>query len=213
MRELPVCLAILIRTDLQDRSRFSAIRDHGGLCLRALSLAFHAAILAFVERVGRLGTSLPVWSRRDLNWLLPLFHQGFKARLNKRLDFRLVARRIRAQRLVPDLREEERIIPGPFGAGYAWSSGGQQIGVADVKGRVFQIEVNFAVDPIAKLPDGRRFGFAVLQNRGRAAVTGKTLHQSTLLISRLEPCEFQSMCYGELAVVERCLCGLNQICE
>jgi hypothetical protein len=58
------------------------------------TLAFHMATLAFVQNAGRLGTSLPVWSCGDQNGLLPLFHQGFNAYPDKRLDFRLVARRI-----------------------------------------------------------------------------------------------------------------------
>ena len=73
--------------------------------------------------------------------------------------------------------------------------------------------MNFALDPFAKLPDGRRFRFAILQNRGRAAVTGKTLHQGSFLIRGLESCQFQRMGHRELALIKRCLRGQNQICQ
>ena len=68
--------------------RHTAVHDDGSLCVRALSLGFHTAILAFVQRAGRLGTGLPVWSRGDLNGPLPLLHQGFHTNPNKRFRVR-----------------------------------------------------------------------------------------------------------------------------
>jgi hypothetical protein len=62
MRELPVRLAALVGANAQDRPCLSAIHDDSGLRVRALSLVFYAAILTFVQRVGRFGTSLPVRS-------------------------------------------------------------------------------------------------------------------------------------------------------
>src|SRR5579863_2356784 len=105
MRELAVRLALLIGTNVHDCASLAAINDDSDSRGWALTRAFCPSILAFVQGIGSLRSSLPVRSRGDLNGLLALFHQGFNAHLDKRLDFRLVARRIGANRLVSDLRE------------------------------------------------------------------------------------------------------------
>src|SRR5258708_1815717 len=73
--ELPVRLALLLRTHMHDRSCFAAIYNDSGLGVGTLSVALCTPILAFVERVGRFGVNLPGRALRNLNWLFPVFHQ------------------------------------------------------------------------------------------------------------------------------------------
>jgi hypothetical protein len=62
-----------------------------------------------------------------------------------------MASRIGAQGPVLDLREEQRIIPGPLWACRTRARCRQQIRVLCIEWRIFQVEGNFAFDPLAKL--------------------------------------------------------------
>jgi hypothetical protein len=77
-----------------------------------------------------------------------------------------VTGRIHAQRFVVDLGEEQLIISGPFRACRTCACRRQQIGATRIEGRILQVEMNFALDPLAQLPDCQGLCLAFFQDRG-----------------------------------------------
>src|ERR1039457_5304892 len=188
---------------MQDSPRLAAVYDDCSLRLGTFSRALCTTILTLIKRVGSLGPHVPGRTLGNLNRFLPLHYQRLTPQLNERLDLRLVTGWIRAQRLVPDLWKEQRIIPCPFRAGRACSRTGQQIRVLQIEWRILQVETDFALDPIAKLSHRQSFCLAVRENGTGTAMAWKTLHEGALLILGLEAGDFQRVGDSELAIVER----------
>src|SRR5713226_1771353 len=186
---------------MHDRSCFAAVCNDGRLGMRTLPLAVRATILTFIERVGRLRADLPGRTLRNLNRLAPFFHKGTNPQLNKRLNLCLMTGRIHAQRLVLDLWEEQWIIPCPFRACRACARLRQQIRIICIEGHIFQVEVNFAFDPLAKLSYCQRLCLAVLQNGTRAAVARKTLNECPFLVLRLLCCRLHNNHYVPASIM------------
>src|ERR1700675_2451617 len=102
MREVLVSLALLIRTNVQDRPCLAAVYGDCGLRMGTFSLAFRTTILAFVERARSLRMNLPGRTLRNPHRIVPFLHQRLNPQLNQRLNLCLVTGWIYAQRFVPD---------------------------------------------------------------------------------------------------------------
>jgi hypothetical protein len=183
--ELPVRLALLVRTHMHDRSCFTPVYDNGDLGVWTLPLAACGTVLTFVEYAGGLRVDLPRRNLRNLNGLSPFFYKRVNPQSNNCLNLCLMTGRIHTQRLVLDLREEQWIIAGPFCACRTCTRRRQQIRVLCIEWCILQVEVNFTFDPFAKLSYCQRLGLYVPQYRTRAAMTWETFKDGPFLIPGL----------------------------
>jgi hypothetical protein len=81
--------------------------------------------------------------------------------------------------------EEKRVVSGALGAARATSRRWQQGFVLRVKRRVGDVQMDFALNPLAEFPHGDGFGFVILGDGRDRAVLRETFLQRTLLVARL----------------------------
>ena len=105
------------------------------------------------------------------------------------------------------------LFPVRFGHAEHAPAAGSKFASSGVEWRMLQVEMDFALNPLTKLPHACRLCFAVLQNRGGVAIAGKALREGALLVLRLEPRDFERMRNAEPVFVERGLHGGDQVGE
>ncbi len=80
-----------------------------------------------------------------------------------------------------------------------------------VEGRVRNVEMDFAFNPLPKRAHGDGFGFLVLQDCRRRSVRREALGQSTPLVFGLESCNFEGMGDCQLSDVEGVLGFIDEM--
>jgi hypothetical protein len=203
--------AFFVGADVEELSSVWSVNHDRGLRLRAFRLLHRFPVLPVVENVRSLFPRLPrgcvCYAQRFLarrfEWFHTNLHEGF--------DFCAVADAVGANGLLPDFGKEKWIVSGAFRAFRAASGSRKQSLILRVKGCVGQVEVNFLLDPLAKLADGDCLRFSVFDNGRRTLVIGETLLQGAALVTGLKPRDFKRMCYGQFAHVKCLLDFLDKV--
>src|SRR5208283_5617564 len=104
--------------------------------------------------------------------------------------------------------KEKRVAARSFRATSARSRLWQKRFVLRVKRGVREVQMDFPLNPCAKLPHCGRLGSLVFQDGGCVPVLREALMQSAALVIRLEPCDFKCVGNRQLVLIE-CLLGFG----
>jgi hypothetical protein len=154
---------------------------------------------------------LPRGSLGDPQGFLACRFEGLHANLHEGFHFRPIARTVRADGLLPHFGKEKRVVSGAFGAACATSRRWQQGFVLRVKRRVRDVQMDFALNPLAEFPHGDRFGLLVFQKSRRGPVLRETFGEGAALIVRLQSGHLKRMRDGQLSGVESLLDFVHEV--
>src|SRR5713226_3575602 len=158
-----------------------------------------------------MDVGLPCGSLRHAQRLLAFLLKRLHLNLHECFDLGPIAPAICANGLLPDFGKKKRITARPFRATSARSRLWQKRFVLRVKWRVREVQMDFPLNPCAKLPNRGRLGLLVFQDGGGVPVLRKAFLQSAALVIRLESCDFKRMSDCQLFAIEGLLRFGNEL--